>query len=94
VRSEEAGALARCLEELPAADREVVVLRAFEQLPNHRVAALVGATPNATSLRYNRALAALRERLPGSIVEELARPDLPDAAADPGAPTPENPRNP
>ncbi len=83
VRSEASAALVRCIESLPEADRRVLVLRAFEQVSNQRVAELTGATPNAVSLRYNRALEELRRRLPGSIVEELAAPD-PDAAS--GAP--------
>jgi RNA polymerase sigma factor (sigma-70 family) len=59
------GDLARAIGELSERDRAIVVLRGIERHSNARVAELVGDSPNAVSLRYNRALAALRERLVG-----------------------------
>lgn len=64
--------LARALDELPERDRAVVVLRALEGRSNADVARLVGDSPNAVSLRYNRALGELARKLPGSILEDLA----------------------
>lgn len=62
--SEERAALARALDRLTPRDREVVVLRGIERLENNVAAELLGETPNAVSLRYNRALEALRRDLP------------------------------
>ena len=59
------------IDALPELDRQVMVLRGIEQLENHRVAALLDLTPNAVSLRYNRLLAALRQRFAGSVLDEL-----------------------
>lgn len=44
-------------------DREVLVLRHFEELPNNEVATVLGLTPQAASNRYVRALRRLREVL-------------------------------
>lgn len=63
--------IARALDGLAERDREVVVLRGIEGHSNARVAELLGETPNAVSLRYNRALAALRAALPASVFDEL-----------------------
>ncbi len=51
--------LERGLAALPEEQREAVLLRALERLPNERVAELLGKTPAATSKLYNRALARL-----------------------------------
>jgi len=59
------------IESLPDADREVLILRGFEQHENHVAARLLGQTPNAVSLRYNRALERLRQMLPGGVFDEL-----------------------
>ena len=59
------------LEELSEAEREVIVLRAIEQVSNGAAATLLGTTPNAVSLRYNRALESLRQKLPNSVFDEL-----------------------
>jgi RNA polymerase sigma factor (sigma-70 family) len=53
------GRLERGMAALPEEQREVVLLRAIERLPNERVAELLGKTPAATSKLYNRALARL-----------------------------------
>ena len=59
------------IEQLDELDRAVVVLRAIEQNPNRDVAALLGLTPNAVSLRYNRVRKRLAEELPDSVFGEL-----------------------
>lgn len=53
----------RAVDALPPSDREVVVLRLFEQLPNHEAAAVLGVTPEAASKRLVRALVRLRTEL-------------------------------
>jgi RNA polymerase sigma-70 factor (ECF subfamily) len=68
---ETTGALRAALAELDEEDRELLVLRGIEQLPNESVAQLLGVTPSTATRRYQRALARLRARLPGSIFEEL-----------------------
>jgi RNA polymerase sigma-70 factor (ECF subfamily) len=57
-------ALVRALNALPPADREVVSLWAWEELEPREIAAALGTTPNAVSLRLSRA----RKRL----VEEMS----------------------
>lgn len=89
-RAEAGGDVARAIASLTERDREIVVLRGIEQHTNARVAELVGDSANAVSLRYNRALATLRQRLCASVFDELADPGTP--AADDSGPH-ENPRN-
>lgn len=55
--------LERGLASLPAEQREIVLLRAIERLPNQLVAERLGKTPAATSKQYNRALARLGRRV-------------------------------
>ena len=60
------------IERLSEADRQVMVLRGIEQHSNQETAELLGQTPNAVSLRYNRVLRTLRERLGRTgVLEEL-----------------------
>ena len=49
--------------ELDEDDREIVLMRHFEQLSNQEVAALLGLTEAAASMRHLRALRKLRELL-------------------------------
>src|SRR3989440_165157 len=49
--------------ELEEDDREIVLMRHFEQLSNQEVAALLGLTEAAASMRHLRALRKLRELL-------------------------------
>jgi len=70
-RHETFAALHVALGELTEKDHEVIVLRGIEQLTNLEVALLLGLTPGAATRRYQRALAKLRIRLPGSILDEL-----------------------
>lgn len=67
-KAESAAVLDRALEELTELDREVLVLRHFEELTNAETALVLGITQQAASMRYVRAL----ERLKG--VLETPRP--------------------
>lgn len=71
-RGEAAEALSAAVESLEEDERALVVMRGIEQLDNATVAEHLGISPNAASLRYGRALARLRERFPGSALEDLA----------------------
>jgi RNA polymerase sigma-70 factor (ECF subfamily) len=53
----------RCIDQLPATYRTVLVLRDIEELDNDAVARLLGITPNATKIRLHRARQALRTML-------------------------------
>jgi RNA polymerase sigma-70 factor (ECF subfamily) len=69
VRAEARAYLAAALDRMDPTDREVLVLRHFEQLANGEVAQLLGIETSAASKRYLRALGRLQEAL-------AARPDL------------------
>lgn len=51
--------------EVPEADREIILLRHYEQLSNADTARVLGITGAAASMRYVRAIRRLRERLDG-----------------------------
>lgn len=60
------------LEQMEPLDREVLVLRHFEELSNQETAESLGIAPAAASKRYIRALERLKEelsRLPGALPE-------------------------
>jgi RNA polymerase sigma factor (sigma-70 family) len=59
------------LEHLAPVERRILVLRAIEQMPAAEVAEAVGLSVEATHKRYQRALAHLRKRLPGSVFDDL-----------------------
>lgn len=65
MRAEHAEALRQALDKMDEIDREVLVLRHFEELTNGEVAAVLGLQKTAASNRYIRAL----ERLRGLIGE-------------------------
>jgi RNA polymerase sigma-70 factor (ECF subfamily) len=65
-RAETAARLTRALEEMDPVDREVLVLRHFDELGNNEVAELLGLQKAAASNRYVRALRRLREILTGT----------------------------
>jgi len=72
IRGELAAAIEVTLDAMDEIDREVLVLRHFEQLSNDEVASVVGVKKAAASRRYMRALARFREVLsaiPGFEVE-------------------------
>ena len=70
-RAERRDAVLSALDELSDDDRAIIVLRGIEQADLKDAAAQLGITTNAASVRYHRALARLRERLPGSIFDDL-----------------------
>lgn len=59
------------LKELPAQDREILVLRGIEGRAHKQIAALVGLTPENVAVRYHRALNRLRALVPHSAFEDL-----------------------
>jgi RNA polymerase sigma-70 factor (ECF subfamily) len=56
MRHEAVQALREALAQLPEADREIILLRNFEELSNHEAAAVLGIEPAAASKRYGRAI--------------------------------------
>lgn len=62
-KAESAAVLDRALEGLGDLDREVLVLRHFEELTNGETAQVLGVTEQAASMRYVRALDRLRHVL-------------------------------
>ncbi len=60
-----------CLEELPDQDREVLILRHFEQLSNRETAEDLNVTPNAASVMYMRALKKFKVILKRAKIDEL-----------------------
>lgn len=71
VHAERTTALDALLASLDPPERELLVLRGIEQHDNKDVAALLGETANAVSLRYNRLLVRLRKQLKGSVLDEF-----------------------
>jgi RNA polymerase sigma-70 factor, ECF subfamily len=65
IREEVVAKVAEALESMDEIDREVLVLRHFEQLSNDEVAAIVGVKKAATSRRYTRALIRFKETVEG-----------------------------
>jgi RNA polymerase sigma-70 factor, ECF subfamily len=63
IREETVGQIERALAEMDEIDREVLILRHFEQLTNDEVAAAVGVKKAAASRRYIRALTRFRAAL-------------------------------
>jgi RNA polymerase sigma-70 factor, ECF subfamily len=62
-RAETAHRLTRALEEMDPIDREVLILRHFDELGNNEVAQLLGLQKAAASNRYVRALRRLKQIL-------------------------------
>ncbi len=71
IQEERNAALSRALTEMKEADREILVLRGLEQAPVREVAAITGLTEDAVKQRYRRALQRLKDRLPGSVLDDL-----------------------
>ena len=61
MRREMATTIAELLDKMDEIDREVIVLRHFEQLTNDEVASVIGVKKAAASRRYLRALKRFRE---------------------------------
>lgn len=71
IRNERRGTLQDALDGLDLKDREVVFLRGVEQCSFETVGLLLGVTPEAATMRYQRALARLRGLLRASVFDEL-----------------------
>lgn len=71
VRAERQLAVREAIERLDEDDRRLVVLRGIEQNPVQEIATVLGLSENLVSVRYRRALAKLREWLPGGVFDEL-----------------------
>lgn len=79
VAEHEASPLWRALASLGEEDRELLLLRAWDELPVTDIATLLACTPNAASLRLHKA----RRRLAAALVEPAATAALPPAETDP-----------
>jgi RNA polymerase sigma-70 factor (ECF subfamily) len=62
-RQELAGRVRQALDQLPEADRELLILRHFEGLSNQEAAGLLGLEPGTVSKRHGRALLRLHKLL-------------------------------
>lgn len=71
MRMERATTVHAAIAELEDADREIVLLRGVEQVSAKVAALIVGASLDAVNKRYQRALARLRTKLPGSVFDEV-----------------------
>ena len=75
VRAERKIRLQEALNRMDPLDREILVLRHYEQMTNGNAAAALGLNESAASKRYTRALERLKEMLaalPGEIAEDQA----------------------
>lgn len=65
LRQEQAQRLSECLERLPEAEREILLLRHYAGLPFREIAELLGVPLGTALARAHRALARLREQVGG-----------------------------
>jgi RNA polymerase sigma factor (sigma-70 family) len=70
-RSEAHDLLHAALATLTDEERDIVVLRGIEQVPNQRAAQRLGLGPSTVAMRWSRALKKLRRKLPDSVFAEL-----------------------
>ncbi|MCU0864063.1 MAG: sigma-70 family RNA polymerase sigma factor [Planctomycetes bacterium] len=70
-RSDRGCLVQQALARLAPDEREVVVLRGIEQLPNREVARMLGIDDSAVTRRFQRAMQRLRDLLPGSVFDEM-----------------------
>jgi RNA polymerase sigma-70 factor (ECF subfamily) len=63
VRGEVRTQLEAGLATLPEADREILVLRHYEDLTNHEAAQVLGISDSAATMRYGRALFRLKAQM-------------------------------
>lgn len=71
IRNESRERVRLAIASLDAEDREILVLRGIEQQPNQVVGKLLGLSPQAVSMRFQRALARLRKAIAPSDFEAL-----------------------
>lgn len=80
----------KALSFLGTADRELLILRAVDRTPYAKLGERYGLKPDTVRKRFERALDALKDALPPSILAELRAADAEDRAASaddgPGAP--------
>lgn len=84
--------LEEALHSLPDADREVLRLWAWEQLPAREIAVVLGISANAASIRLHRATTRLRTAMIGPGPAQGARKDPPPPGQEPGRQGQEAPR--
>jgi RNA polymerase sigma-70 factor (ECF subfamily) len=70
-RSDDAGRIGAAIATLDEKDREILVLRGIEQQSPKTVALLLGVPESTATMRWTRALARLREALPGAVFDDL-----------------------
>ncbi|MFQ5657806.1 MAG: RNA polymerase sigma factor [Candidatus Methylomirabilales bacterium] len=61
--TEKAEIIAKAIALLPPAEREVLILARYEQLPHRQIAAIVGKSEGAVRVALSRALTALQQSL-------------------------------
>lgn len=71
VRNETSRVLRETLEAMDPIDSEILILRGIEQRSTREVAELTSRSEDSVSRRYTRALTKLRERMPGTVLDEL-----------------------
>ncbi|MBL8897264.1 MAG: sigma-70 family RNA polymerase sigma factor [Planctomycetes bacterium] len=71
LHSERDQALRSLLDALEGEERQLLLLRAFEQRSTQEVAAILGVAPGTVDTRYSRLRARLREQLRGTVFDEL-----------------------
>lgn len=70
-RRERIAKVRAAIDELEPTDREILILRGIEQLPNQDVSRRLDLQPAAVSMRYRRALDRLNRKLPDSVFGDL-----------------------
>ena len=71
IHEERNAAVSQAISEMKPEDREILVLRGLEQASVKEVAVITGLSEDAVKQRYRRALQRLKERLPGSVIDDL-----------------------
>lgn len=71
MRAEDQDAVHAAIANLSPEDREIVILRAIEQVSNKLVASMLQLEPNTVAVKYRRALQRLTQQLPESVFSEL-----------------------
>lgn len=71
LREERRDLVTAAIERLDDADREILLLRGVEQRGNAEAAELLGLSPSAAAMRFQRALERLRRELPDSVFDEI-----------------------